>query len=175
MSEEPAKLIQAAQRGDLRAFQQLYELHVGRVYALCQRLLVDRQRAEDACQESFIKIWRQLPGFRGDSSFTTWLHSIATRTAIDLWRSDRMLRLVDDTEPDDCPATQQTPQEISAGVDMEQAIRNLPPQARAVFVLFAIEGHTHQEIADLLNIAQGSSKAHYHRARQLLKEWLREH
>ncbi len=56
--------------------------------------------------------------------------------------------------------------------DIEQAIQRLPPQARAVFVLFALEGFTHQEIADALGIAEGSSKAHYHRARQLLKEWL---
>jgi len=170
MAEELQQLIRAAQAGDLKSFQQLHTQFIGRVYSVCIRLLVDVHRAEDACQETFIKVWQQLPQFRGDSAFGTWLHRIATRTAIDFWRKDKMLRLVDAGEPDEFHAL--TEQEVPK--DLEAAIAALPRQARAVFVLFAVEGYTHAEIATLLEIAEGSSKAHYHRARTLLQESLGE-
>lgn len=170
MAEELQQLIHAAQAGDLKSFQRLHAQFVGRAYSVCLRLLVDVQKAEDACQETFIKVWQQLPQFRGESAFGTWLHRIATRTAIDLWRKDKMLRLVDEGEPDSHVANN----EEGVPKDLEQAIAALPRQARAVFVLFAIEGYTHVEIAEILDIAEGSSKAHYHRARQLLQESLSE-
>ncbi|MCB1666626.1 MAG: RNA polymerase sigma factor [Pseudomonadales bacterium] len=166
MSEELEHLIRASQGGDLQSFRKLHAQFVGRAYGICLRLLADAQKAEDACQETFLKVWQQLPQFRGDSSFSTWLHSIATRTAIDLWRKDRVLRLVDEGEPDEHPGS--SAEQISD--DLEKAIASLPAQARAVFVLFALEGYTHPEIGKLLGIAEGSSKAHYHRARQLLQE-----
>lgn len=170
MAEELQQLIRAAQAGDLMSFQRLHTQFVGRTYSVCLRLLADVQKAEDACQETFIKVWQQLPQFRGESAFGTWLHRIATRTAIDLWRKDKLLRLVDAGEPDSHAALA----EEGVPKDLEKAIAALPRQARAVFVLFAIEGYTHPEIAALLEIAEGSSKAHYHRARQLLQESLSE-
>lgn len=170
MSDDLHTLIHASQRGNLKAFQHLHSLFVNRAYTVCFRLLADVQKAEDACQETFIKVWQQLPNFRGESSFATWLHSIATRTAIDAWRKDKILRLVDEVEADEQAASE----ENGISNDLEQAIAQLPRQARAVFVLFAIEGYTHKEIAQLLMIAEGSSKAHYHRARQILQESLGE-
>ncbi|MEO3678716.1 RNA polymerase sigma factor [Rheinheimera fenheensis] len=170
MTTELLQAITAAQQGDKQAFYILYQQFIGRVYAICWRLLANRQKAEDTSQEVFIKVWQQLPQFRGDSSFATWLHSIATRTAIDSWRQDKYLRLTDSSdeitlaEPSVACASEQVP--------LEQAIQRLPAQARAVFVLFALEGYQHQEIASLLGIAEGTSKAQYFRARQLLQEWL---
>lgn len=173
MADDITQVVTAAQRGDKQAFYTLYQQFVGRVYAICWRLLAQRQKAEDACQEVFVKIWQQLPTFRFDSSFATWLHSIATRTAIDIWRQDKYLRLTDSSdalqyidEPTVACSGQQIP--------LEQAIVRLPAQARAVFVLFALEGYQHQEIAALLDIAEGTSKAQYFRARQLLQEYLRD-
>lgn len=170
MSEEMARAIRLAQQGDRQAFYLLYQQHIGRVYAICLRLLGDRQKAEDGAQEVFIRIWQQLPRYRGDSSFSTWVHSIATRTAVDLWRRDRVPRLVDSDHTEELAGTP------PAGDTqyLEQAIRQLPPRARAVFVLFALEGYTHQEIASLLGMAEGTSKAQYHRARHLLREYLRD-
>ncbi len=170
MAEELQQLIRAAQAGDLTSFQRLHTQFVGRAYSVCLRLLVDAQKAEDACQETFIKVWQQLPQFRGDSAFGTWLHRIATHTAIDMWRKDKLMRLVDVGEPDSHAAIS----DEGVPKDLEQAIAALPRQARAVFVLFAIEGYTHVEIGELLDIAEGSSKAHYHRARALLQENLSE-
>lgn len=171
MAMEIAQAVTAAQKGDKQAFYYLYQQYVGRVYAICWRLLANKQKAEDASQEIFIKVWQQLTGFRGDSSFATWLHSIATRTAIDIWRQEKYLRLTDssDEQPE---LAEQTVQCISTEAPLEQAIQRLPAQARAVFVLFALEGYQHQEIATLLGIAEGTSKAQYFRARQLLQEWL---
>lgn len=170
MSEDSSNLIRAAQAGDVAAFRALHSQCVGRAWTVCRRLLADDQKAEDACQETFLKVWQQLPQFRFQSSFGTWVHAIATRCAIDLWRRDRGLRLVDEHTLDALPGAPA----VLGETDVERAIAALPPQARAVFVLFALEGHTHQEIAVLLGIAEGTSKAHYHRARTLLKETLRD-
>ena len=169
MQEQINRWIALAQKGDQQAFYQLYQQFKGRVYAVCWRLLADCAQAEDATQEAFVRAWQQLPNFRGESSFSTWLHTISSRAAIDLWRKDKKLRLVssDDTEQSVLP-------EEPMCKSLEQAISRLPAQARAVFVLFALEGYQHEEIADLLGIAQGSSKAQYHRARQLLKGWIDE-
>ncbi|MGP9800625.1 RNA polymerase sigma factor [Rheinheimera sp. NSM] len=171
MAMELAQAIAAAKNGDKQAFYSVYQQFIGRVYAVCWRLLANKQKAEDASQEVFIKVWQQLPGFRGDSSFATWLHSIATRTAIDLWRQEKYLRLTDssDEQPE---LSEQSVACSSDDAPLEQAIQRLPPQARAVFVLFALEGYQHREIAALLGIAEGTSKAQYFRARQLLQEWL---
>ncbi|MCD1599112.1 RNA polymerase sigma factor [Rheinheimera aquimaris] len=170
MAMEIAQAVAAAKEGDKKAFYQLYQQFVGRVYAICWRLLGNKQKAEDASQEIFIKVWQQLPAFRGDSSFGTWLHTIATRTAIDLWRQEKHLRLIDSS--DEQPELADVATECSSAAPLEQAIQRLPAQARAVFVLFALEGYQHQEIATMLGIAEGTSKAQYFRARQLLQEWL---
>jgi RNA polymerase sigma-70 factor (ECF subfamily) len=177
MVELPDAVITLAQQGDRQAFYQIYQSHIGRVYALCWRLLGDRQKAEDAAQEIFIKVWEHLPAFKGDSSFATWLHSIAIRSAIDLWRRDRRLSFVDAAELDMSIDGSIGGREAMDGDsrDLERAIQRLPAQAKAVFVLCALEGYQHKEIAELLNIAEGSSKAHYHRARNLLRGLLSEH
>ena len=171
MATELAQAVAAAKQGDKQAFYSLYQLFIGRVYAICWRLLANKQKAEDASQEVFIKVWQQLPQFRGDSSFATWLHSIATRTAIDIWRQEKYLRLTDSTDDNDS-LTEPWMECSGNSAALEQAIQRLPAQARAVFVLFALEGYQHQEIAALLGIAEGTSKAQYFRARQLLQEWL---
>lgn len=177
MSAEITQVIRSAQNGDRKAFYVLYQQHIPRVYAVCWRLLGDAQKAEDACQEIFIKVWQRLPEFKGDSTLATWLHSIATRTAIDLWRQDKRLRFVDSDELNDAvdalPTGAQQPAPGDAR-DLELAIQRLPAQAKAVFILFALEGYQHNEIASLLDIAEGSSKAQYHRARQLLRGFLGE-
>jgi len=175
MSAELTQVIKLAQKGDRHAFHLLYQQHVSRVYAVCWRLLGDAQKAEDACQEIFIKVWQRLSEFKGDSALGTWLHSIAARTAIDLWRQDKRLHFADSEEVDNTADALQleSHQQVAAEArDLELAIQRLPAQAKAVFILFAIEGYQHTEIATMLDIAEGSSKAQYHRARQLLRGFL---
>lgn len=170
LPEDSRTFLLRAANGDKAAFEHIYRCYSGKVYAIALRLLAHRSRAEEAVQETFIRVWQQLPTFRGDSQFVTWLHRIAVGCATDLWRQDKPLRLTDNE-----PLTELSYQpENEQLAHLDTLILRLPAQARAVFVLFAIEGYQHQEIATLLQIAQGSSKAQYHRARQLLQEWLNE-
>lgn len=165
------QLIQRAKDRDRQAFHQLYERYVKRVYAICWRLLAEKSAAEDVTQEVFISVWQQLPNFDGRSLFSTWLHAVATKQAVSHFRSRR--RWFERFLPFDLASNDHGDYEDAHqehGVDA--AIQKLPTQARMVFVLFAIEGYRHEEIADMLNIAVGSSKAQYHRARNLLKQWL---
>lgn len=160
--------IRRAQAGDVAAFAEIYRAHVGRIHALVRRLCGEAELAGVLTQDVFVRAWEKLAGFRGDAAFSTWLH----RLAVNLVLGDRRTRLrraarelvsaVDDL--DTTPLLR-----IDAGVDLERAIAALPPGARAVFVLFEIEGHSHEEIAELMHLAVGTSKAQLHRARALLR------
>ncbi|WP_371186835.1 RNA polymerase sigma factor [Thalassotalea maritima] len=163
--------ISAAKIGDRQAFAKLYHLHVGKVFALCLRMLSCREQAEDVTQEVFVQAWLKMENFRGDSKFSTWLHSVATNTVLSHMRKQKSwLQKVFSIE--DKPMLEQAGNEIENLSDLDKAILRLPEKARLVFVLFAVEGYRHEEIANMLNMAVGSSKSHFHRARQLLKEWL---
>ena len=163
-------LIEQAIHGDERAWHQLVGRYQSALYYYSLRLTGNPDDARDLLQDVLLVLCRNLSQFRGDSSFTTWLHSIATRTAIDIWRQEKYLRLTDSSE--ELELAEQTVACHSLQAPLEHAIVRLPHQARAVFVLFAIEGYGHKEIASMLAIAEGTSKAQYHRARLLLQEWL---
>ncbi|MCB1693526.1 MAG: sigma-70 family RNA polymerase sigma factor [Pseudomonadales bacterium] len=158
-------LVERARQNDYRAYEQLYRLHVGRVFALCFRLCNDRDMAEDLAQESFVLAWRKLSNFRGDAAFGSWLYRIATNTAISYLRKQKPFRHALDIDDVDESEYRETTDEQ---VGLERAIALLPDGARTVFVLYSLEGYTHDEIAKMLDIAQGSSKAQLHRARKLL-------
>nr|WP_232367646.1 RNA polymerase sigma factor [Alteromonas pelagimontana] len=164
-------LIQAAQLGDKHAYRSLYEQYVGRVYALCYRLTGDRSLAEDATQEVFIQLWRKLDNYNQQSKFTTWLHSVTANVTISYMRRQKgwFKRIF---SIDDNPVEHEETSASSDSVDLESLILRLPERARMVFVLHAIEGYRHEDIAQMLNMAVGSSKAQFHRAKQLMKSWM---
>ncbi len=166
-------LIEDVRRGNRHAFHQLYDRYVKRVYANCYRILGDSELASDATQEVFIQVWNKIESFNGDSQFSTWLHSLTTNHAISFYRkqSNWLKRFFSKPveETAEIPAPGVTP---DAEIDLDTLIQRLPEQARMVFVLFAVNGYRHEEIANMMGIAVGSSKAQYHRARQLLKSWL---
>ena len=162
-------LVQRAKNNDYGAYEQLYRKHVGRVFALCVRLCKDRDMAEDLAQEAFILAWRKLGSFRGDSAFGSWLYRIATNTTLSYLRKQKPFQHSLDIDEID---EEVMPQDVGEQIGLEVAIGKLPDGARAVFVLYSLEGYTHDEIAGMLNIAQGSSKAQLHRARQLLRAHL---
>ena len=167
------ELVRRAQAGDEAAFERLYREHGGRVYALCLRMLGDRGRAEDLVQDVFVQVWRRLETFQGHSAFSTWLHRLAVNVVLmerrAAGRRDRRLAPVSDG-----PGAELAGREAPAGLrlDLEQAIAALPDGAREVFVLYDIEGYHHEEIAEMVGIAVGTSKAHLFRARRLLREKL---
>jgi RNA polymerase sigma factor (sigma-70 family) len=170
---DDAPLIDAARNGDRRAFESLYRMHVGRVYALCLRLTAHVETAEELTQEAFVRAWQRLGSFRGDSAFGTWLHRLTVNVVFDEQRSRRpwFRRLTSIDDADEVAALEH-PGSSADRHDLESAIRRLPRGARTVFVLHDVEGWQHDEIASRGGIAVGTSKAHLHRARQLLKEWL---
>ena len=168
------ELVRRAQARDIRAFESLYRRHVPRIHAVCLRLAADPRRAEDLTQTAFIQAWQKLPLFRGESTFLSWLHRLAVNVVLMEFRSTRR-REARVVGTDDPAALETPPRPPPTGVrlDLEAAIAALPPQARTVFVLHDVEGYTHEEIATLMELQTGTSKAQLHRARQLLQETLR--
>ncbi|WP_425325584.1 RNA polymerase sigma factor [Planctobacterium marinum] len=171
MEQRMKGLIASAQQGDRAAYQQIYQQHIGQVYALCYRLTGDKDHAEEAAQEVFIQVWQKLDNFKGDSKFSTWLHSVTSNVAISYLRKQKgwlqkMFNL-EDSAVADMPS-----EGLTGEIDLDAIIIRLPERARIVFVLHAIEGYRHEEIAQRMNIAVGSSKAQFHRAKQLMKDWM---
>lgn len=164
--------VERARRGDAAAFEQLYHTHSGWVYALARRMAQDETVAKDLTQEIFIRLWRKLASFRGDSEFTTWFRRLAinlclNRLGDDRRRMDRVFFTDDVTTYETTARVRSRPYEEA--VDLERAIAQLPQRARNVFVLHDVEGYKHAEIAEMTGVAEGTVKAQLHRARKLLQ------
>lgn len=176
---EDRSLVAAAARGEVRAFESLYRRHAGRVHGVIARLVGGAgARAEDLTQEAFVRAWQALPAFRFESAFSTWLHRLAVNTALMELRSRRS-RPQDDGDSDEevfdlLGSADSAGHTTALSMDLERAVATLPPRARAVLVLYDVEGWKHEEIAAELGMAVGSSKAQLHRARNLLRARLGE-
>lgn len=164
-------LARAAAKGDVPAFEALYRRHAGRVHGVVARLVgFDRARAEDIVQDAFVRAWQALPGYRFESAFGTWLHRLAVNTALMELRARRSRPQTDGDEAlDGIGLPDSAGHGAALAMDLERAVASLPPRARAVLVLFDVEGWKHEEIAEALGMAVGSSKAQLHRARGLLR------
>lgn len=169
-----AALLARAARGDGEAFAELYREHVGRVFGLCLRLTADRALAEEHTQECFVRAWENLGRFRAEAAFGTWLYRIAANLALGGLRdrNRRGLKVVQGMDSALVEAVPEHASPVHEGLDLERAIEALPPGARAVFVLHDVEGWRHDEIAEQLGLAVGTSKAQLHRARRLLRRRL---
>jgi RNA polymerase sigma-70 factor (ECF subfamily) len=166
--------VRRAQTGDVDAFELLYREHSPRIYALCLRLKAgDKSDATELLQDVFIKAWRRLDTFRGDSAFVSWLHRLAVNTMLENARTDqRRAARVLPMEDTSRLAGAARSSGIESRMDMESAIASLPKGARLAFVLHDVEGYQHQEIAEQLSVTVGTVKAQLHRARRLLRERL---
>ena len=173
---EPPSDVARAAAGDVRAFEDLYRTHLPRVHALVRRMTGGRD-AEELTQDVFVRAWEKLKLFRGESSFATWLHRLAVNVVLNERKTEgrRRTRFEEETE--------ETGMDSYAGVigdniapgemlDLEHAITRLPPGARRVFTLHDVEGYKHEEIAEMLGVTTGATKAQLHRARHLLREAL---
>jgi RNA polymerase sigma factor (sigma-70 family) len=165
--------VELAQQGDLSAFERLYRNNSRRVYALCIRMVGDPTLAEELVQDIFVRAWQKLGSFRGESAFSSWLHRLGVNVVLTEQRSrrrrDARIVAVED------PAVHEKPRHRAVGghrVDLENAMAELPPGARQAFVLHDVEGYSHKEVAEMCGIAVGTSKAHVHRARKLLRKAL---
>ena len=179
MSDKPfceSELVESSRNGEMWAYEALHCEYVSRIYGLCLRMVSDPFRAEELTQDAFVRAWVKLSSFQGQSSFYTWLHRIAVNLSLGHLRSKKLW--ADRLRPIDSEVLENRPESVHADplttLDLETAIATLPASARAVFVLHDVEGYKHREIAELLGIATGTSKAQLHRARLSLRKALRQ-
>jgi RNA polymerase sigma-70 factor (ECF subfamily) len=163
-----------AAAGDRRAFERLYRQHVNRVFTLCARMVIDRTRAEELTQDVFVRAWEKLHLFRGESAFGTWLHRLTVNVVLNDRKTEgrQRSRFEDDEDGDGVDGLAARPTTPGDRMDLEMAIAKLPKGARRVFTLHDIEGYKHEEIAEMLGVTTGATKAQLHRARMLLRESL---
>jgi RNA polymerase sigma-70 factor, ECF subfamily len=168
-------LVARCRAGEVEAFETLYREHASRLYTLACRMAGSREDGEDLLQEIFLQAYRKLGSFKGDSSIGTWLYRLALNHCLDYVRSRRakMNKLTETLDADtsfEPTARRDTP---IARMDLERAVERLPEGCREAFVLHDVEGFDHKEVADLLGIAEGTSKSQVFKARLKLRGFLR--
>jgi RNA polymerase sigma-70 factor, ECF subfamily len=163
--------------GDIEAFEEIYHRHHKRVYSICFRMLRNASDAEDLTQQVFIQLFRKLHTFRGDSSFTTWLHRMTVNQVLMHFRR-RVVKTEKITEDGSTPirivSGTENPSRMALidRIALNQAIGQLPPGYRMVFILHDLEGFEHEQIGQMLGCAVGTSKSQLHKARQRLRQLL---
>lgn len=173
------ELIERCKAGDRAAWNELVEATNREVYTLCLRILRDPNEAADATQDTYLKVWRSLKGFRGDALFTTWLYRVATNAAISRQRS-RARRWSHETDADgEVLAQMSSPASTEAVVGarielqaVDDALSTLPEHYRSVIVLRDVYGLTMEEVAQQLGITETAAKVRVHRARKRLRDML---
>jgi RNA polymerase sigma-70 factor (ECF subfamily) len=166
-------LVEKARAGDTVAFRNLYEMNVDKIYRLTSRMAGEDELARDFTQETFLRAWQRLDQFRGDAAFSTWLHSIAVSVSLNgLRKVDRHRKRERSLE--DAAHVTPSARRSEPGVKdrLNDAVDGLPEIYRTVFLMHDLEGYSHDEIAETLNVAQGTSKARLSRARAKLRDAL---
>jgi RNA polymerase sigma factor, sigma-70 family len=170
---EPA-LVEGCRRGDLSAFEELYRSQGARMKSVAFNILGNPSDAEDAVQEAFLRVYRGMGAFKGTAKLSTWMFRILVNACHDIGRQRRRRR--DETElgaEDQLPAsTARGAGDAPLRMALEKAVARLRPRHREVFLLYEVEGFLHREIADILDIAEGSSKALLFEAKRELQSAL---
>jgi RNA polymerase sigma-70 factor (ECF subfamily) len=177
LSPDDSALAAACQAGDLRAFERLYRLHAGRMKSMARNLLGTTSDAEDAVQETFLKIQRSISSFRGHSSFATWSFRILINTCYDARRSRMRKKEVSQDEPEGAesaprPEPRAPGSHPSLRLALERAVGQLTRQQREVFLMYEVEGLRHSEIAAVLEISETASKNALFQAKKNLRQML---
>lgn len=167
--------IERARTGDERAFRELYDAHVDRVYRLAYRMAGEDDLARDFTQEAFLRAFQKLDQFRGDAAFSTWLHSIAVSVSLNGLRKVDRHRKRERSLEDAAPISARG-RTVDPGVRdrLKDAVDGLSDIYRTVFLMHDLEGYSHGEIAEALGVAEGTSKARLFRARAKLRDALGE-
>ncbi|MDE0608270.1 MAG: sigma-70 family RNA polymerase sigma factor [Acidimicrobiaceae bacterium] len=172
---DDSTLIQAAQRGDRQALDQLLRNHQSRIHAICRRIAGNDADALDATQEALIAVVKGLPRFDGRSKFSTWIYRIATNACIDeLRRRQRQPTpgLTEHEQADPTPMAASTPRDpaetVTARIDVDRGLEQLPQEFRAAVVLRDVAGLNYNEIAEVLDIAPGTVRSRIARGRRQL-------
>jgi RNA polymerase sigma factor (sigma-70 family) len=168
------QLISDCQKGDRNAQKQLYELYSGKMMGVCLRYCKDKETAKDLLHDGFLKVFTHLDSFEGKGSFEGWIRRIMVNTALEYLRKQSEEGYNLDIEE----AFTLTNGEIGALEKMQaeeliRIIQKLPDTYRMTFNLFVVEGYSHKEISEMMNITESSSRVYLTRARQLLQSMLR--
>jgi RNA polymerase sigma-70 factor, ECF subfamily len=174
--------IRRAQDGDAEAFEFLYKMHNRRVYALCLRMTSNPIEAQDLMQDAFLQVFRKIKSFRGESSFSTWLHRLTVNIILMRFRRKRHPEVSLD-EPLNGDEESLTFRSELGGPDLQihgtldrlrldRAIAELPSGYKSIFVLHDVQGYAHEEIAAILGCSIGNSKSQLHKARLRMRELL---
>lgn len=178
---EEAQLIKKAQHGDILAFEELILDYQKRIYNYCYRMAGNGHDAEDLAQEVFIKVYRNLKAFKGNSQFSTWLYRIAHNTCIDKFRKSKTyadnVSFLDDYDREKMVSSIQTlpEDEIIAKEKykiIEECILSLKPSYRSVIILRDIQNYSYEEISLILKLPMGTVKSYISRARTALRQSL---
>jgi RNA polymerase sigma-70 factor, ECF subfamily len=185
--EPDAALLRRAQAGEEAAFGALMRGHYEKTFRLVYAIVRHEADARDVCQEVWLTVWKQLPGFRGDARFSTWLHPIATRRALDHLRKrrrwyDRFLPFAsggEDTagsspEPVTTDDARQQSDAHERAAQLRQVLDSLPPKHRAVLALREVQGLSYEEIATATGIPAGTVMSRLYHARRLIVRKLKE-
>jgi RNA polymerase sigma-70 factor (ECF subfamily) len=166
-------LITGARAGDRLAARRLYDRHAPRVYRLIFRMVGEDALAEEYTQDTFVKAFHRLDQYRGESSFSTWLHSVAMSSVLTGFRRRKRLR-AREAELEEASSVAVRPDEPDPSLQarLKIELERLPERLRMPVVLHDIEGFTHREIGEMLDIPQGTSKARLFEARARLREAL---
>lgn len=165
------ELITRCKRGERKAQEMLYKQFASKMLGVCMRYATDKMEAEDMLQNGFIKVFKNLEGYRGDGAFEGWMRRIMVHCSIEYYRKHhKMVQMVDVTDMSNEPAVNPTAMANMDVKDLMGLIQQLSPGYRMVFNLYAIEGYSHKEIAAIVGITEGASKSQLSRARAILKE-----
>ena len=169
------QLIEGCKQHNPKAQKALYDTYARKMMSVCLRYGSNRETAKDLLQEGFIKVFSAIGSFEGSGSFEGWMRRIFVNTALEYLRKNDILK--ESVEIDNTEVLQEVDysaiERISADELME-LIAELPPGFRTVFNMFAIEGYSHREIAETLNINESTSRSQYTRAKRLLQKWIKE-
>ena len=171
---EHKELIEACIKGDRAAQRNLYDMFSSRMYLVCLRYTKSQQEAEDVLQDSFIKVFKSLKSYRGDSRLDYWIKRIVINTALNSQRKKLYMYPMVDIEDIKNEFDHSKTLSSFRMEDLLRMIRELPAGCQTIFNMFAIEGYSHKEIAEMLNVSEGTSKSQFARARKLLQSKIAE-
>jgi len=167
------KLIQRCAKNDQKAQEEIYRLYAGKLFALCLKYSRNKAEAEDNLQDGFIQIFKKVNQFKYKGSFEGWMKRVVINTALQKYREKNVLNLVSSDVVEEITVVEVEEEEISLDY-LLNLIQELPNQYRLVFNLYVLDGYSHKEVAQALQISEGTSKSNLSRARGILKnkiEW----
>lgn len=164
------ELVQGCRNNDRKYQELLYRKFAKKMYGICMSYAKDRSMAQEILQDGFVKVFKKIDGFREEGSLEGWIRRIITNTALDyLRKKSKLYEFIDDNrEVEEERMDNSILNNINAD-GIFNLIKQLPEGAKAVFNLYAVEGYSHKEIAEKLEITEGTSKSQFKRARSLLK------